>query len=419
MNRFKARLKSAGCILLVIFCLPTLVAAQKIQPGDWPGFLGPQRNGISNETNLIDAFPADGPKELWRMNLGGGMSSVAIMNGVLTTLDQDDTNQFVRAFDAKTGEPLWKQAIAPFYKNSMGNGPRATPTMHKDRVFVYSGEGILAALNAKDGRILWKKNLPQELNCKPSEYGMSCSPLIVGDTIVVQVGETGTLVAVSQSTGAVAWKTGTDPAGYSSPVLISAQGNQPQAILAFSGASALATSTSGKLLWRYAYDTDYFCNTATPVMDGPNILISAGENHGSTLLDVSSGQPKEAWSSLGRKSTLRAEWQTPVLLNGHVFGFDNVGSAGPVTHLTCVNFKTGKQAWQKSRFGKGNLTAADGKLFISTMKGELIIVKASTAEFSELARAKVIGTTRQAPVISHGRLYLRGDNELVCFHATK
>ncbi|MGY8768193.1 MAG: outer membrane protein assembly factor BamB family protein [Pirellulales bacterium] len=111
---------------------------------------------------------------------------------------------------------------------------------------------------------------------------------------------------------------------------------------------------------------------------------------------------------------MRNEWQTSVLLDGYLYGLDNVGSAGPVTHLTCVNASTGERVWQQLRFGKSNLTAADGKLFLSTMKGEVVIVNASPTGYQELGRATVIETTRQAPVISNGRLYLRDNQDIVC-----
>jgi outer membrane protein assembly factor BamB len=116
---------------------------------------------------------------------------------------------------------------------------------------------------------------------------------------------------------------------------------------------------------------------------------------------------------------LRSEWQTPILLDGKLYGLDNVGSAGPVTHLNCVDIKTGKLLWQQLRFGKSNLIAADGKLFFSTMKGELVVVRADAKKYDEIGRMKVIGTTRQAPSLSNGYLYLRDDADIVCIDVRK
>jgi outer membrane protein assembly factor BamB len=153
------------------------------------------------------------------------------------------------------------------------------------------------------------------------------------------------------------------------------------------------------------------------------VFISSGENHGSALLAL---KPKseqftveEVWTSQGAKSVLRNEWQTSILLDGYLYGMDNVGGAGPVTHLTCINAATGERAWQKLRYGKGNLIAADGKLFISTMNGELVIAQASPKEYRELGRGAVLGSTRQAPALADGLLYLRDDAEIVCLDVRK
>jgi outer membrane protein assembly factor BamB len=116
---------------------------------------------------------------------------------------------------------------------------------------------------------------------------------------------------------------------------------------------------------------------------------------------------------------LRNEWQTSILLDGHFYGFDNVGGAGPVSHLTCVNASTGQRVWQQLRFGKGNLIAADGKLWISTMAGELVLVRATTKGYEELGRVAVLGSTRQAPALAGGLLYLRDDKEIVCLDVRK
>jgi outer membrane protein assembly factor BamB len=254
---------------------------------------------------------------------------------------------------------------------------------------------------------------------KPSDYGMSCSPLVVGDHVVVAAGgPKATLIAYDAKSGELVWKAGEgEAAGYASPVLLDVGGRQQ--IVAMTGGSVIGIAPmSGDLLWRYPYKTDFNCNTATPLAIDGNVFISAGENHGSVLLKLMPEGDKfqitEVWSSLGVKSVMRNEWQTSILIDGYLYGFDNVGSAGPVTHLTCVRAATGERAWQQLRFGKGNLIAADGKLWISTMKGELVVVRASPEAYDEIGRATVIGTTRQAPALSGGLLYLRDDQDVVC-----
>ena len=155
---------------------------------------------------------------------------------------------------------------------------------------------------------------------------------------------------------------------------------------------------SGKPQWRHPWQTDYACNIAVPLAIAGRVLISCGENHGTALLEITAdGTVTEQYTSTGVDSVLRSEWQTPLLVDGRLYGFDNVGSAGPVTHFTCIDPLTAKQQWQQKRFGKGNAIAADGKLWCTTMDGELVLLRATPDAFTELARAQVLETTRKPP----------------------
>ena len=405
----------AALLTVWVACSPTLATG-----ADWPQFLGPNRNGISAETGLMKEWAAAGPREVWRQDGGGGMSGFAVAEGTAITLVQRGGNQVAVAHDAKTGKSVWESMLAPFYKNQMGNGPRATPAIAGKFVYVFTGEGILAALNVKNGEIAWKTNAVKSNGARVADYGMACSPLVVGDNVVVTVGgNNATVVAYNRETGKVAWKSlGNDPAGYSSPSLLKVGGSQQ--LVAFTGASAIGIGPeSGRLLWKYSYVTAYECNIATPLLVDGDVFISAGENHGSVLLNLKpigkNFKISEVWASNGGGAVMRNEWQTSILKDGYFYGLDNVGSAGPVTHLVCVEAKTGKGVWRKPRFGKSNLTYADGKLFLTTMKGELVVVDASPEGFNELGRVKVMGMTRQAPALSNGLLYVRDEKDIICF----
>ncbi|HZN34982.1 MAG TPA: PQQ-binding-like beta-propeller repeat protein [Pirellulaceae bacterium] len=407
------------CTAAVVSCLALASASGQ----EWPQMLGPNRNGISAETGLLESWPEGGPKVLWRVPGGVGMSGLAISRLKLLTLVQKDGQQFLTAKNAETGAPLWETPLASEYENQMGNGPRATPTIAGERVFAYTGEGVLVALNFADGKLLWKHNVPVELKGQPADYGMACSPLVVGQHVIVQAGAPQAAVAAyDAASGKLAWTAGEDGAGYSSPALLDVGGQQQ--VVAFTGGSAIGLAPEkGTLLWRYPYETDYQCNIATPLAHRGQVFLSSGENHGCVLLGLrADGEkfvPRVIWESQGSESVLRNEWQTSILLDGHLYGFDNIGSAGPVTHLTCVDVATGKRAWQQTRFGKGNLIAADGKLFISTMKGELVVVRATPKAYEEIGRLAILGSTRQAPALAGGRLYLRDDKEIVCLDVRK
>lgn len=409
----------------VAMCLSTLVLAfgwcgepRAAEPRDWPQILGPDRNGVSSETGLLQVWPKSGPREVWRVRGGVGMSGLTIRNGRLITLVQREGQQWLVAHDAKTGAPQWQTPLGPEFENQMGNGPRATPVLTTDRAFAFTGEGILAAVRLEDGKLLWSKDVMSELGGKQAEYGMACSPLVVDNDVIVTLGAPkATVAAFHVDTGKLTWSVGDDPAGYSSPALLRVGGRQQ--IVVATGASVLGlTPKTGALLWRYPFETNYECNIATPIAVGDRVFISSGENHGSALLAIKPQDEKfaidEVWVSLGSHSVLRNEWQTSLLIDGFLYGMDNVGGAGPVTHLTCINATTGKRAWQQLRYGKGNLIAADGKLLISTMKGELVVARAKPESYEELGRAEVIGETRQAPALARGLLYMRDDEEIVC-----
>ena len=401
---------------LIIGLTFNIAAAQKT--ASWPQFLGPQRNGISSESGLMKSWPTDGPKVVWRVSGGVGMSGLAIDQDRLVTMLQRGGKQYVVSLDAQTGKSQWEAQVGPEYKNQMGNGPRATPTIVGDLVYTFSGEGVLMATRLADGEIVWRHDTVTELKGKVTDYGMACSPLVVDELVIVTVGAPrATVVAYDRTTGELAWQVGSDKNGYSSPAVLKVGGRDQ--IVAYTGNSVLGIApTTGQQLWRYPYVTDYDCNIATPLEYQGRVFISSGENHGSVLLSLTADgdffDAEEVWKSHGSSSVMRNEWQTSILLDGHLYGMDNVGSAGPVTHLNCVNIATGERVWQKTRFGKGNLIAADGKLFISTMKGELVVVQATPDEYKEIGRGVVIGTTRQAPALAAGLLYLRDDQEIVC-----
>lgn len=394
---------------------------------DWPQFLGPERNGISRETNLIDTFPADGPKKVWRVAGGIGMSGLVVSRGRVVTMIQKDGKQWLAAFDAATGATAWQTALAPEYENGQGPGPRATPAVAGNRVFALTGEGILAAVNFSDGKVLWSHNLPVELGGAPAEYGMASSPLVVGAgdaaQVVVMVGAPkGSVVALDVAEGKVAWTAGNEAAGYSSPTLLDVGGRKQ--IVMYTATSVIGIEPGGgKLLWRYPYETDFGCNIATPLAIDGKVFISAGENHGSALLELKpSGEgfePTVVWETQGVSAKLRNEWQTSILLDGRLYGFDNLGGAGPITHLTCLDAATGERLWQKPRFGKGNMIEADGKLWIAMITGELVLVRANPKEYEELARAPLVESTRQSPTLAGGLLYLRDGSEIVCIDVRK
>jgi outer membrane protein assembly factor BamB len=397
---------------LLVAIAPVLASAD-----EWPGFLGPRRDGISEEKGLLDAIPADGLKPIWRVRGGVGMSAVAVADGLAITSWNDAGKQWLVALDAATGQEAWKVPIGPAYENGQGNGPRATPTIAGGRVFAFSGEGNLVAVSRTDGKILWQVDAVGEADAKPADYGMASSPLVAAEQVIVHVGgATGAIAAYSSADGKPAWKASAGTAGYSSPTLLEIDGAKH--IVSVTGTEVVGLRPgSGTVLWRFPFETDFGCNTATPIAVDGGVFVSAGESHGSVLIDLGRDgdryAPQTRWESLGPKSLMRNEWQTSILIDDHLYGFDNVGAAGPVTHLVCLEAKTGREVWRKPRFGKGSMVWADGKLWITTIEGELVLARATPAGYEELGRAELLGRTRQTLTIAGGRGYLRDDSDVV------
>ena len=399
------------------------ICATNAHAEDWPQFLGQNRNAISSETGLLETFPAAGPTIRWRAQGGVGMSAVVVQGNYAITTWNADGKQWLVALDVADGKEKWKTEMGAAYENAMGDGPRATPTIAGEKVYAYSGEGILIAADLKSGKLLWRKDVMQELSSEPSEYGMSSSPLVVDNRVIVQAGAVdGAVVAFSTEDGKLVWQTGSGHAGYSSPALLKVAGSDQ--VVSFTGTAVMGIAPSnGEILWSYPFETDYGCNTASPVLVDGGVFISAGENHGSVLLDIKNTngtyRVSERWKSLNSKSVMRNEWQTSINIGDYLFGFDNVGAAGPVSHFSCIEAKTGKSVWQQTRFGKGNLVYADEKFFLTTIEGELVIAKADGKGFQETSRVQLVGKNRQTLSIANGYGYLRDDSEVVCIELKK
>ncbi len=393
---------------------PSWLAAES---PDWPQFLGPTRDGIVPETRIAK-WPGEGPEVVWRAEAGVGMSGVAVAGKVAVTMWNSADGQVAVALDSDSGKQIWSTPLSAVYENAMGDGPRATPTIAAGRVYAYTGDGVLGCLQLADGKVVWTKNVVRDVGTKAAEYGMACSPLIVGDLVVVTAGGDGTaVVALDASTGDVRWTSVDGTPGYSSPALLQLAGENQ--IVAFTGRGVSGIRPDdGNVLWEYPFKTPYDCNTATPIEVDGKVFISAGENHGCVMLDVTKSGDQyavtESWASVDVKSVMRNEWQTSAQIDGYLYGFDNVGSAGPVTHLTCVDAKTGQSVWRENRFGKGNLVASGHTLVMTNMNGEIVLGKVSPSGYVELGRKKLFGKTRQAPSLAGGKVFVRDDTEVVC-----
>jgi outer membrane protein assembly factor BamB len=383
-----------------------------LSAADWPHWLGPQRNGASPETGLLTTWPATGPMILWQAKGGDGYSSVAVADGRAVTLVQRDGKEIVIALDAVNGTELWQTPLAPAYKNMYGNGPRSTPTLEGDLVYVQSVSGPLACLHAKDGKIIWQHDLLKEFGAKNIMWGLSASPTIEGELVLAIPGAKGAGVAAfDKKSGKLIWKTGNDKAAYATPIPITVA-DQRQ-LLFFTASGLLAVSHAGKELWRVPWTTEFDCNICTPLLIGDKLFVSTGEEVGSALFQLKSdGPPEVIWEGKGNKSPMTNYWANSVEHDGHLYGFS--GEFSKRIDLRCVDLNSGQVKWTQKDFGKGAITLADGHLFITTKKGDLVLVRASPERFEEKSRVTLLGENRTAPTLANKRLYLRDREKILC-----
>ncbi|HKI03838.1 MAG TPA: PQQ-binding-like beta-propeller repeat protein [Thermoanaerobaculia bacterium] len=394
--------------LMLALCLTAGVADITLA-ADWPQFRGPNRDGISPETAVLKSWPASGPKVLWKVPLGEGYSQVVSAKGRLFTLAGQGGDEVAAALDAATGKQVWRVRIDRKYESGQGNGPRSTPTVDGDLVYVLSASGKLAALRTANGQVAWQHDLRGEYGANPPGWGVSTSPLVEGNLLVVNVGGTGnkSIVAFDKTSGKPVWTSQNDGAGYSAPIAITVRGVR-QIIVFTADAIVSVSPKDGKLFWRSPWKTDYDVNAATPVFFPPDkLFVSSGYGTGSTLFQIRAGDggasAVEVWKSRGMKN----QFSSSVLHNGILYGFDD-GT------LKAMEAGTGKERWKQRGFGHGSLILAGGHLIVLSDRGKLALLPATPEEYRELGSAQVLdGKCWTSPSLADGRLYVRNEEQLI------
>lgn len=375
---------------------------------DWPHWRGPQRTGISAEKGWSAEFPADGPKVLWTAKVGKGFSAVSVADGKAYTLGNDGKQDTIYCFDAATGKEVWKHSYAhPLDAKYYQGGSSGTPTISGGKVYQLSRRGHLHCLDAATGAVAWQKNLATDLGVKIPEWGFASSVLIDGDRAVVNVGDHG--AALNKNTGAVLWKTGTAESGYATPLPFEQGGEKLYLVFAAKELVAVRAD-NGTKVWAQKWETSYDVNAADPVIAGADrIFIASGYERGGALVEVKGGQPKILWEN----KNLRTQLNAAVLLGDHLYAIDGNTGKG---QLRCVELATGAVKWTFPDTNHGAMTVADGRLIVVSEKGELMVGDATPTGFKPVSRAQVSGGLFwTAPVLSHGRIYVRnGEGVLTC-----
>ncbi len=376
---------------------------------DWPQYRGPNRDGVSSETGLLDQWPEGGPKELWRTSLGQGFSGISISGGHIYTMFGEGSDEFVVCLDGATGKELWRRRTGPNFKDRFGDGPRSTPTVDGELVFVLGARGGLHALGTKDGQPVWSRDLPGEFGAETPRWGYSSAPLVEGKLLLVDVGGQGgsSVVAFDKKTGKEVWRSQNDKAGYSAPLAMTVSGQRQ--VVFFTGTTLVSLSPEdGTLLWKQAWKTSYDVNAATPIFIPPDrVFVSSGYDVGAAVyrvkVDGQQAEVEEVWHNREMKN----KFSSSVLHEGHLYGFDE-------KTFKCIDAATGETKWKFRGLGHGSLTFADGHFVVLGDDGTLVLVEATAEAYREKGRAQIFdGKTWTVPTLSGGKLYLRDQKQLV------
>ena len=379
---------------------------------DWPQWRGKNRDGIATETGLLKTWPAAGPPLAWKTaGAGEGYSSFSAAHGRLYTMGARGGTEYVMAFDAATGKKLWERESGRRFSNDQGDGPRATPVVDGTQLYSLGASGDLTSIDSATGKVAWTVNVLQKFGASNIRWGLSESPLVLQDRILVNPGGRGaSIVAVKKTDGSEIWRSGNDAAGYSSAVATTI-GGIPMAVF-FTDAKAVGVDTrDGRQLWSYARAANQTANIATPIVRGNKVFISSDYGTGAALLELTpSGNTMNA-KEVYFTNEMRNHHASSILVGDHLYGFSSA-------ILTAMRFDTGTVAWKNRSVGKGSMVFADERLYLFSERGTVAIAEANPEAYKEHGRFQLtVGSspTWSHPVVANGKLFLRDQDTIYAY----
>ncbi len=404
--------------LLCSFALLTIPVGTTAPAADWPQWRGPLRNGLSSETGLLKAWPEKGPAVTWSVaNLGEGYGSPALKGDRIyvqgTSGTGSEAKSTVFCLNRADGKTIWSVAFGAKVDQDKGNGPRATPTLDGDRLYVLTENGDLACLREKDGSRIWGKNILKEFGGSNPKWLISESPLVDGNKLIVSPGGTNAgIVALDKMTGAEIWRTKelSDQTGYASCIIAEVGG--VRTYINFTSTAAVGVRASdGKLMWRYANVANKVANCTTPIFADNKVFFSSAYGTGGALLNLTAQNGEVKAEEAYFTKEMQNHHGGMVLVDGYLYGFSNA-------ILTCIEFSTGKVMWKDRSVGKGSIGYADGMLYLLGEKQLVGLAEANPKAYVEKGRFPINDRGWDSwahPVIIGGKLYIRNQNELTCY----
>jgi outer membrane protein assembly factor BamB len=429
-------MRSSTLTAFLIVLAASLLRTPSAPADDWPQYRGPHYDDISRENGLLKQWPKDGPKLLWTYgDTGVGYSSVAVVGDQLFTIGGRGANEFLIALDISGAAPkqTWATRVGPLFQfqaNQWSSGPSATPTIDGDVIYALGGNGDLVCLNRNDGKEVWRKNLPSEMDAevnpigggpKKLGWGFTWSPLVDGDRLIcIPGGPKGTVAALDKKTGKALWRSteATDQAAYTSPAIATIDGVRQYVVLTNMGVLGVAAE-DGKLLWshRRRYGTEII---NTPIVKGNQVFITVGTAPGCELLKVEREGGAFKVVPVYASKSMSNHHGNVILLDKHIYGH----SQG--TGWTCIAMDTGEAAWaERGKLRSGALIYADERFYsLAENDGTVSLISADPKGWKEEGRFKLpkqsVGKKPKGgiwtpPVIANGKLFLRDQELLFCY----
>jgi outer membrane protein assembly factor BamB len=386
---------------------------------DWPQYRGPNGDGTTDE-KILTAWPAEGPKALWKVPMGEGFGAVAVVGERAYLLAERMKQEVCVCLDVASGKELWATPLGnTIFEGAGGNGPRSTPTVVGDQLYVLGTYLKLSCLSTKDGKVVWSHDIQAENDGQNGtggikQWGNSASPVVEGEVVMVAGGGTGqTFLFYERKTGKLLGKHGDEKITHANPTT-TVIGDQRQVVFFTQQGLTSVDAKEGAVLWHadFPFSTS---TAASPLVEGGIAYCSAGYGVGAGAFQITkSGKTWKATELWRQKGKLPNHWSSPVVYKGHIYGLFGFKEF-KTEPLKCIELKTGKELWSENGFGQGGTILVGDDLLTLGDQGQLVLSKATPDKYTELARAQVLsGKCWNNPTVANGLVFCRSTKEVVC-----
>ena len=424
--------------LPIIYFVLLLFSFSSVNSQDWPDWRGANRDGVWNETGIIEKFDSEIIKQKWSVSVGSGYSGPTVSQGKVYLSDllvETSQTEGVLCFNEQIGAKIWEFRYDSRYEGvGYPAGPRASVVINENKAYSLGTMGNLFCFNAEDGKVLWQKDLNKEYEIRMPTWGIAATPLIVDEKIILQISGSNNacVVAFDKNTGKEIWRNLEDIAAYSAPIIIDKKGKRVVVVWTEDSLAGLNLE-NGKVFWRLPWKTGSGMSIATPVLYNDHIFVSAFYS-GSLLVKLGNDftSAEKVWQRCGeserKTDALHCVMNTPLIIDNLIYGVDSYGE------LRCLEFATGDRIWEdltavnKNRWANIHFVQNGNKIWMFNEHGELIISELSPKGFNEISRAKLIEPTKKQhprgvvwthPTFANKHVFVRNDNKLVCADLSK